>query len=115
MPSHSTIKSNAFADAIDSTIGSHAQKCSGENGSDMHTMYGVRGHGDPVIGALVALFNGIVDTTEKETIVQYIDHVTQELEKAKHLTEVQKANFYADLVVAAFQVRNIRNNDLKGN
>lgn len=110
MSSHSTIKSNAFADAIDSTVGSKAPHCSGENGSDMYTMYGVRGAGDPVIGALVALFNGVVDTTSHETIVQFIDHVTQELDKAKHLTDEQKANFYADLVVAAFQVRNIRDN-----
>ena len=110
MFSNAAIKSNTFSDAMDASVGSKAPHCSGENGSDMHTMYGVRGAGDPVIGALVALFNGVVDTTSHETIVEYIQNVHTELDKAHHLTEVQVANFWSDLVVAAFQVRNIRGN-----
>ena len=113
MFSNAAIKSNTFSDAMDASVGSKAPHCSGENGSDMHTMYGVRGAGDPVIGALVALFNGVVDTTSHETIVEYIQNVHTELDKALttgNMTEVQVANFWSDLVVAAFQVRNIRGN-----
>jgi len=113
MFSNAAIKSNTFSDAMDASVGSKAPHCSGENGSDMHTMYGVRGAGDPVIGALVALFNGVVDTTSHETIVEYIQNVHTELDKALtvgNMTEVQVANFWSDLVVSAFQVRNIRGN-----
>jgi hypothetical protein len=110
MTTHTATKSNTFSDAMDASVGAKAPHCSGENGSDMHTMYGVRGGGDPTIGALVALFNGVVDTTSHETIVEYIRNVESTLARANHLSATQKANFWADLVVSAFQVRNIRGN-----
>ena len=102
-------KSNAFSDAMEASVGSKAPICSGENGSDMYTMYGLSGDGDPVIGALVALFNGIVDDTSRETIVEYIENVEDTLRRSS-VTDEQRSNFLADLVVSCFQVRNIRDN-----
>ena len=103
-------KSNTFSDAMEASVGAKAPYCSGENGSDMYTMYGVSGTNEPTMGALTALFNGVIDTTSHETIVEYVENVMSTLDRARDLTSEQKANFLADLVVAAFQVRNIRGN-----
>ena len=109
---------NKFMSAMEGAVGTLAKKCSGEKGSDMYTMYGLGDMGKEAQGALMAAFSGITDQASNENVVEFAEHCMATI-KIQNLTEkddvgnaeeARRACFCADLVVLAFQIRNIREN-----
>lgn len=100
---------DSFIKAMENAIGEKSKLCSGENNSDMYSMYGLGDIGHEVQGSLIGLFSGIVDNSSYENIEEYVKNVLYTIENNK-LTAKEKVIFYVDLIVLAFQIRNIRNN-----
>ena len=101
---------NTFGCAMEKSVGDKAYKVIGENGSDMYSMYGISGKTNKVIGASVALFSGIVNTTSLEACNEYVENMYNEIVNSVDVTKEQKANLMCNLIVAAFHCRDIRNN-----
>ena len=100
---------DSFIKAMENAIGEKSKLCSGENNSDMYSMYGLGDIGMEVQSSLIALFSGIVDNSSYENVEEYVNNVLNNIENNR-LTAKEKAYFYVDLIVLAFQIRNIRNN-----
>lgn len=96
---------------LDAAVGSKAHHLVGENGSDMYSMYGIKGDNQsPSQAALVAAFSGIVDDTSETGVHAFYNNVKESVNRDSSLTRVQKSNYIVDLVTYTIFIRDIRNN-----
>jgi len=96
---------------LDAAVGSIAHRLTGENGSDMYSMYGIKGDNQtPAQAALVAAFSGIVDDTSEQAVHQLYNNVYSAISSDSSLTQSHKAHYFADLVTYTVFIRDIRNN-----
>jgi hypothetical protein len=108
---NSNSASNNFMNCLDAAVGSTAHRLVGENGSDMYSMYGIKGDNQtPAQAALVAAFSGIVDDTSEQAVHQLYNNVYSAISSDSSLSQSQKAHYFADLVTYTVFIRDIRNN-----
>ena len=107
--SHMSTSNNAFINAIQQTVGSRAREVIDEKGLPRRSMYGLSDI-DPVKGAFCAMFAGITDDTDESVCRQHVRSCIEEIDRATHKSETERANLYAMLITAIMQVRDIRNN-----
>lgn len=108
---NSNSASTNFMNCLDAAVGSTAHRLSGENGSDMYSMYGIKGDNQtPAQAALVAAFSGIVDDTSDQAVHQFYQNVYDAIMGDASLSPSQKAHYFADLVTYTVFIRDIRNN-----
>jgi len=64
---------------------------------------------DDIKNSFIYAFNGIIEDTTDECVIEYVDNIIGALKKAIYLSSIQRNDFYTDLIVLCLYIRNIRN------